>query len=244
MRPPGGESCARRLRAAAALMAALGTASPASAAGPRILDFGGLSWTVRRTAGPSAPGPNHFRDSEDQVRTDEAGRLVLSVRKRGEIWTACEIIARRATGYGTYRFDVDGGARGLDPGIVFGFFTWDPNPGFHNREIDIELSRWGDPEGPDGWFTVQPYERPGNQESFRLPPASVYRLEMRWTPESVSFECRADGREVRAWTFRGEVPDPGKTRIRFNLWLFRGSPPAGPGPYEVVVTGFSFVPGT
>lgn len=240
---PGRRDIPGPSRAAVVFLAALAAAAPAFAAGPRILDFGGLSWTVRRTAGPSAPGPNIFRDSEDQVRTDDAGRLVLSVRKREETWTACEIIARKATGYGTYRFDLDGGARNLDPGIVFGFFTWDPNPGLHNREIDIELSRWGDPGGPDGWFTVQPYERPGNQDSFRLPPASSYRFEMRWEPGSVSFSCRAEGREVRAWTFRGEVPDPGKARIRFNLWLFRGAPPAGPGPYEVVVSDFEFVPG-
>jgi len=233
----------RLLRLAAALLTALAAAAPASAAGPRILEFGGLSWTVRRTAGPSAPGPNVFRDSEDQVRIDEEGRLVLSVLRRGEFWTASEIIARSATGYGTYRFEVEGSARSLDPGIVFGFFTWDPNPGLHNRELDIELSRWGDPEGPEGWFTVQPYDRPGNQDSFRLPPASVYRFEMRWEPGSVSFTSRADGREVRAWTFRGEVPDPGKARVRFNLWLFRGAPPAGPGPYEVVVSDFEFTPG-
>lgn len=247
MSPPGrvldGAGILVSARAAVVFLAALAAAVPASAAGPRILEFGGLSWTVRRTTSPSAPGPNLFRDTEAQVRVDPAGRLILSVLKRPEGWTACEIIARRATGYGTYSFEVGGGARDLDPGIVFGFFTWDPNPGLQNREIDIELSRWGDPGGPDGWFTVQPYEQPGNQDSFRLPPASVYRFEMRWEPGSVSFACRAEGRVVRAWTFRGEVPDPGKARIRFNLWLFNGEAPAGPGPYEVVVSNFGFVPG-
>jgi hypothetical protein len=32
--------------------------------------------------------------------------------------------------------------------IAFGLFTWDDHAGEHHREIDNELSRWGDPSGP------------------------------------------------------------------------------------------------
>jgi len=232
----------RFFKVAVAVCALFMAAAPASAAGPRDIEFGGMIWGLRQTAGPVDPGPNTFSNAEDQVWVDAGGKVHLTLRKRGEVWTASELMAKKDAGYGTYRFSVSPSVRTLDSNIVFGFFTWDKAPEAFNRELDIEISRWGMADGPDGWFTVQPYDMVGNQYSFRMLPASLYTFEMKWEKGKVEYRLHADGKQVETWSFSGAVPDPGRARLRMNLWLFRGKAPAGPGPYEVIVSDFSYVP--
>lgn len=209
---------------------------------PRDIRFGGMLWGLRQTAGPVEPGPSTFSNRADQVWVDELDHVHLAIRKRGDIWTASEIMAKRDAGYGTYRFTVSGALKELDPNIVFGFFTWDKNPEAFNREIDIEISRWGEDAGPDAWFTVQPYDVEGNQHSFVLPEASSYTFELRWHRDSIEFALYCGSALIERWSYPGNVPDPGHARLRINFWLFRGREPTGPGPYEVIVSDFSYNP--
>jgi hypothetical protein len=218
------------------LFASLGT----SGAQPRDIEFGGIPWGLRQTAGPVDPGPNTFSNAPDQVWVDEQGRAHLTLQKRGDVWVASEMMAKRDAGYGTYRFTVSGALNELDPNIVFGFFTWDKSPEAFNREIDIEISRWGDAGGPNGWFTVQPYDVPGNQHSFFLPGADAYTFEMRWEKDAVEYALFCGGNVCERWRYSGTVPEPGRARLRINLWLFHGRVPLGPGPYEVIVSDFSY----
>lgn len=210
----------------------------------RSMEFAGMSWSIRQTAGPSAPGPTTFSNAPDQVWIDSQGRLHLSVALRDGVWTGSEIAARRDTGYGTYRFDMDASKlRSLDPNLVFGFFTWDVRAlDAFNREIDIEISKWGNPSSPCGWFTVQPYDREGNQHSFYLPAGEILTFEMKWEPGSVTFVVFADGKEKTRWRHTDQVPDPGRARLRINFWTFQGKAPKGTGPYEVVLWNLSYVP--
>jgi hypothetical protein len=212
------------------------------AAGPRDLEFGGMLWGLRQTAGPVDPGPNTFSNAEEQVWVDEKGRAHLTLQKRQDTWFASEMMAKKDAGYGTYRFTASSSLKDLDPNIVFGFFTWDRNPGVFNREIDIEISRWGDKDGRDGWFTVQPYDVPGNQYSFLLPQADSYTFELKWEKNRIEYSLIAGGVIQETWTYTKTVPDPGRARLRINLWLFRGKPPAGPGPYEVIISDYTFTP--
>ncbi len=218
------------------------TEAQGASQGPRDVEFGGFPWGLRQTSGPVDPGPNTFSNAQDQVWVDQEGKAHLRLQEKGGVWFASEMMAKRDAGYGTYRFTASSSLRSLDPNIVFGFFTWDRNPGEFNREMDIEISRWGETEGPDLWFTVQPYDRPGNQFSSRLPRAPAYDFEMRWLKDRVEFSLSVLGKKVESWVYSGEVPDPGRARLRINLWLFRGRAPQGPGPYEVVVSGFSYEP--
>ncbi len=213
----------------------------AYAASPRDIIFGGIAWGLRQTSGPVDPGPNTFSNSYDQVWVDEQGSVHLTLQKRDNVWTASEMMAKKDAGYGTYRFTVSSSESSLDPNIVFGFFTWDKAPEAFNREIDIEISRWGVKDGPNGWFTVQPYDVPGNQHAFNLPKAASYTFEMRWDKGLVEFVLYCDGKLSEYWKYAGRVPEPGRARLRINLWLFRGKAPQGPGPYEVVISDFSYV---
>ncbi len=229
--------------------------APLAAESPRDISFGGMMWGLRQTAGPTEPGPNTFSNLPDQVWVDAQGRVHLTLQKRNGVWTASEMMAKRDTGYGTYRFTLSGALKALDPNIVFGFFTWDKAPEAFNREIDVELSRWGDEAGPDVWFTVQPYDVAGNQHSFELPAAQSYTFELRWQKDVVDFalfrdvEAYADAdaaattaTPVARWSYHGAIPDPGRARLRINLWLFQGRAPKGSDPYEVVVSDFSYAP--
>ena len=237
----------RRRRPAPVLawaLAILGLAAgpAATMAGAADLQFAGMAWGLRKTAGPTDPGPNTFESAPDHIWVDAEGALHLTFRKKGDVWYATEAMAKKDTGYGAYRFELSGSAGALDPNIVFGFFTWDRNAPPYNRELDIEISKWGDAAKQALWFTVQPYDVPGRQAAFALPPAKRYAFEMRWEPGSVSYEAWADGASLASWRFSGDVPEPGRARLRLNMWLFRGQAPMGPGPYEVVVSNFSFKP--
>jgi len=210
---------------------------------PRDIVFAGMTWGLRNTAGPSEPGPNVFSNRSDQVWVDEIGRLHLTVQQRGDIWTASEVMAKRDTGYGTYRCSVSGALKDLDPSIVFGFFTWDNKASeAFNREIDFEIARWGVKENPDGWFTVQPYIVQGNQYSFVLPNANSYTFEIIWLKDSVEFKLFLGDQVAERWMYTGNVPAPGRARLRINLWLHQGRAPRDSSFYEVIVSDLSYMP--
>jgi hypothetical protein len=81
------------------------------------------------------------------------------------------VVLNRSLGYGTYTFVVRETA-GIDPNAVLGLFLWDPVAfRIHNRELDIEISRWGDPKNSNSQFVVQPYSRPGNLGDSGFPAA-------------------------------------------------------------------------
>lgn len=230
-------------RSVVQILSALLLAVPVLAANPRDIDFAGITWGLRQNSSPANPGPTAFSNAENQVWVDEGGKLHITLQKRSGVWTGAELMAKQDARYGTYRFDVGGSLHDLDPNIVFGFFTWDSKASEKfNREIDIEIARWNVPQGKPGWFTVQPYDKAGNQHSFDLPPASLYSFEMRWEPGAVSFACHGDGKTLASWRFEGAVPDPGRARLRINLWLFKGRAPAGPGPYEIVLSNLRYEP--
>lgn len=208
----------------------------------RDIDFGGVRWGLRQTSGPVEPGPNTFGNQEDQVWVDELGHAHLTLQKRGDTWVASEMMAKEDMGYGTYCFTVSGDIGALDPNIVFGFFTWDKSSEDFNREIDIEISRWGAPAGPDTWFTVQPYDLSGNQHSFFLPKNTSYTFELLWRKDEIVYRLTSGGVIVEQWRYTGSIPDPGRARLRINLWLFQGRKPEGAAiSYEVVVSDFSYV---
>ncbi|MCX8012907.1 MAG: hypothetical protein N3A02_01285, partial [Rectinema sp.] len=43
----------------------------------RVIDFAGMSWSIRQTTGPSNPGPTTFSNAPDQIWIDSQGRLHL-----------------------------------------------------------------------------------------------------------------------------------------------------------------------
>jgi hypothetical protein len=211
----------------------------------RTIVFSGYEWVVKSSQHRVGPGPNVF--SHDNVNVDAAGRLRLRIARRGDTWTSAEISSRRAFGYGTFRFTVVAGPR--DPQAVLGLFTWDEDASDqYYREIDIEISRWGDPDNPNAQCIVQPSRRPGNTIRFEMSEGPAVH-EFTWTrhgvsclsqlmyaleePSTPSFFHRHDLRES---------PPEGRANARINLWLFDGLPAVSGAAVEAIVERFEFIP--
>lgn len=208
-------------------------------------------WIVKYAADRRGPGPNYFSDSEKNVWVDDQDRLHLRITHRDGKWQCAEIISKRTFGYGTYTFDLDCSVEGLDPNIILGLFTWSDAPEYAHREIDIEISRWGDADNKDAQFVVQPYDAPEHMRRFRLPgglKSSTHSF--KWLRNVVSFRTmvgdastRTDKNDViHQWDCVKDVPQTGDENARMNLWLMRGQPPMSGEEAEIVVRGFEFVP--
>lgn len=210
----------------------------------RIIEFSGHRWQVKHTLpGQWGPGPNFFSDSKDNVRVDEKGRLHLQIRKNalGQ-WTCAEVISEESFGYGNYRFDIECLVKPLNENVVFGMFTWETNKEVNNREIDFEVSRWGEKgDENNAQFVIQPYQHKGNLKRFYAPLFDCNTsFQWIWKKDALDFFAFTSVSEIAAWSYSGGGrPEPGKEKVRLNLWLFRGNSPSDGSEVEVVVKGFS-----
>ncbi|MES2958984.1 MAG: glycoside hydrolase family 16 protein [Pseudomonadota bacterium] len=218
-------------------------AAAAAAASARTINFSGITWIVKSSGGELwGPGPNNFSDAESNVSVDAQGRLHLRITHENGIWKSAEVIAQKSLGYGTYRFTIDSDVAGLDPNVVLGLFTWNDDPAFDHREIDIEFSRWGNPFDPtNAQYTVQPYTVSANLQRWTLNPGyGQTSHSFRWTKNSIVFESLFAGSTLKSWNYtrRAGVPKPGGENPRINLWLFRGAAPQNGLPVEVIISRF------
>ncbi|HWS99441.1 MAG TPA: glycoside hydrolase family 16 protein [Pyrinomonadaceae bacterium] len=249
----------KKALAACAALAALAGATCCRSAAPapqavqgnssavRRIQFSGYEWVVKSSEGRVGPGPNYFSDGGDNVTVDDRGRLHLRLTERDGRWYCAEVVSARSFGYGTYRFYLDTPAEALDPQAVLGMFTWNDDPAYNHREIDIEVSRWGRADNQNGQFVVQPYTRPTNVVRFQIPAGLRATTHLfTWRPDGVfaqSFKGHAaapePGSVIRQHNFTQGIPRAGGENARINLWLLAGRPPRA-GEQEVVVSKFEF----
>jgi hypothetical protein len=217
---------------------------------PRMIQFSGYDWKVKASTRRVGPGPNYFSDSTDNVWVDNRG-LHLRITQRNGNFYAAEVVSDRSFGYGTYRFRVGSNTDNLDPRAVLGLFTWSDAPEFHHREIDVEISRWGQPENDDCQFVLQPYRRAGNMVRFRLPrglDGSTHSF--KWSRGSLFCQSLRGSKAeptdaaavIKQHTFAAGLPEPGGENARINLWLLGGRPPLDGKEHEVIISRFEHVP--
>lgn len=234
------------------LFSALATAI-ALPAHARTLEFGGLSWEVRKD-GKGGPGPNRWDDAN--VWLDDTGALHLKISHVGDRWYCAELETTQALGFGTYQFWLDSRIDNLPPSVVLGLFDYttpDVGPDGTN-EIDIEFSRWGNPKWPNGNYTVYP-AKPGKPEAhvaFEITNRSresTHRFIR--SPTAVSFQSlkgrqNGDKGQYHAWTFAPANPEARVPQaplpVHLNLWLSKGVPPQDGQEVELVIRDFRFVP--
>jgi len=227
---------------------------------PRTVEFSGYTWELRRSDGLEGPGPNRYLDNRRTVWVDDAGDLHLKVWGRGGSWYCAEVILTESLGYGTYIFETVGEIDGMDPSVILGMFTYDHDPAYDHREIDIEYGRFGSANGPNAQFVLQPFEIPGNRlqfDSSLTGPEATHAFS--WMPDDIAFAgfsghrgtdiekaagsaaglAAALGTADHSWVFRGNVPPPGAERVHLNLWLYQSESPAR--DHEVIFRSFRFV---
>jgi hypothetical protein len=212
-----------------------------------FVDFSGFRWRVRKV--PSDRGSTVNPYSPDNVYTDRSGALHLRIIKRDQHWTCSEVNLTRSLGYGTYSFTVEDTSR-FEPAVVFSIFTWDYSTKQDNDgEVDINMTRWGDPTAHNAEFVIQPPVVPANISRF-MAPAGRLRQTIVWEPGRVTMvtapaSAQAGASVIAQHVFTSEVPVPGVESIRMALYVYRnpnGETPDLQHPAEVVVDQFQYMP--
>lgn len=207
--------------------------------------FSGLTWRVRWKPSDRGGTPNSYRP--ENVYVDEAGALHLQVVKRDQQWTCSEVNLTRSLGYGTYSFTVEDSSK-LEAPVVFGMFIWDYSTDQpSNREFDIEVSRWGEPDRQNAQFVLQPNYGVMNLSRFAA-PAGKLKHTIVWEPGRLTMMTSRllPGEPiVYKHTFTSGVPGPGSESVRMTLYVYwngKGEPASLHHTAEVVVDRFQFLP--
>jgi hypothetical protein len=208
------------------------------------LMFDGYQWNIRETASTPGGTPNNYDPAN--AWTDGRGFLHMRIRANPAqgTWTSAEVNLNRSLGYGSYRFVVRN-VGSLDDSAVFSMLTWDDlGP---DREMDIEISRWGDPHASNGQFVIQPYYIPAN--TFRFPaPSGRATFMLRWEEDRARFKAfrgavaRWDAPAAGGHVFTSGVPAAGNETVHLNLYVFGGTREPKLSNAEVVVEKFEYLP--
>jgi hypothetical protein len=247
-----------------------------------LIPFAGQQWeTTDNEALALYPGPCWFSQNNEFV--DGSGNMHLTITQDSSGFWHCAQVAvppqpqqgqqlPQTYGYGTYKFNLASAVDGLDPNVVFGLFTWSDDPAYagpyspwsnspqggipSHSELDVEFSRWGDPNNPyNAQFVVQPYTNDGARHQFLIPPGyNNLTVIINWFPDGISFQVQdPNGNILATYNYAGAVPPPGDNggwlgpvpslqQVRLNLWLFNGNPPQNGRGAEVVISGFVYLP--
>jgi hypothetical protein len=136
----------------------------------------------------------------------------------------------------------------LEPAAVLGMYTWDDRGEEQNhREIDIEISRWGDVASQNAQYVIQPYYVPANVARFSM-PSGVVTHSFSWKPGQVEFKTvRGSGVDnkssvVAEHLFKSGIPTPGSESIHLNLYVFRNTQSPLQNGAEVIIEKFEYLP--
>jgi hypothetical protein len=211
----------------------------------KTIQFSGYEWNVRATASERGGRVSSYDPSN--AWTDPAGVLHLRIANKAGKWTCAEVSLARSLGYGSYRIVVRETSQ-LEPSVVLSMFTWDdlgvdPN----HRELDVEISRWGDPHSKNAQYVVQPYYVPANVARFSAPSGPL-SLSFRWEPGKASFRSNQSagaakqGRLIAEHVFTSGVPLPGSELVHLNLYIFGNAQDPIRNQTEVVIDKFEYLP--
>jgi hypothetical protein len=215
----------------------------------QTISFSGYSWEVKQSESPMGPGGNYWSNNMENVRVDENGYLHLKLTYRNGKWYCPEISTIQTLGYGTYTFYANSRIDSLDKNVVLGLFAYKDD----NHEVDIELTKWGNSIGNNGWFTVQPppYIAGQNQKSFNIQLTGDYSTHsFEWTQYGTSFKSihghyspdSAPQENIIQSFVSTSNPNAEGAKAHINLWLLNANPPSNGENVEVIISQFEFIP--
>lgn len=240
-RPP---NTFRTLPASGGSVLAVGSVSadPSSVKPLRSIHFSGYDWAVSQLASDRHGAPHEYLLSN--VDVDSSGSLHLRVTKHEDGWTCSEVSLPRSLGYGRYILSIEN-AQNLEPATVFDMFTWDQDGTDQDRrEVDSELTRWGDPNAKDGEYTVQPFFRPTNTYRYEAGPRPR-TLTMLWQRGTVKFSTTNSNdldASIAEHTFVADVPSPQTESVHLNLCTFDYGKLKESADAEIVLKSFRYLP--
>jgi hypothetical protein len=217
----------------------------------RKINFSGYNWIVKTSTIPVGPGPNYFSDSEELAFVDDSGFVHLKILEKQGKWLCSEIICTEIFGYGTYIFYLSSRVDEINENAVLGLFTWSDIYDYHHREIDIEFSRWSNPDNLNSQYVVQPWENPLNMHRFNTELAELNSTHIfTWNKDSIHFQSFKGHHQyppnksylINEWKYKAkDIPIPGNENVRINLWLFNGIKPSDEKEVEIVLKKFEFI---
>src|SRR3984885_6170346 len=229
----------------AAVETVKGTGS-AQIAPTKPLKFSGYDWNVRTIAGDRG-GLNNLYDA-DNAWTDSTGALHLRMKKRDGRWSCAEVELSQSLGYGTYILVVRDVTH-LEPAAVLSLNTFDDWGGDqHFRELDIEMSRWGDADNKNNaQYGVQPFYSPGNLAPFTVPAGTLTHV-MHWEAGRASFKTLRGSSVspaapvVSEHVFTSQVPTPGQEKFQLLFYVIESQKYPLQKENEVVIEKFEYLP--
>jgi hypothetical protein len=210
----------------------------------RTLHFSGYEWEIRGL--PSTRGGTANTYDPANAWTDEDGGLHLRIAQGLGQWTCAEVNLTRSLGYGSYLFDVRDVSQ-LEPATVLSLFTWDDTSSDpEHREMDMEISRWGDPANKNAQYVIQPYYVPANVVRFTSPSGPL-TYSFRWEPGRVSFRTVRKSAQVAdvpvsESAFTSGVPMPGGESVHMDLYVYGRGKSSLTRDSEVVIEKFEYLP--
>ena len=212
----------------------------AKTAAPAIIHFSGYDWEVRHQ--PSERGGTLNPYDPANVWLDSTGALHLRTTRQRDAWAGAEVQLTHSLGHGSYRFTVRDISH-LDPATALTLYTRDESAADqNNREIDIEISRWGEPAAAkNAQYVVPPFNEPANVVRFTA-PAGPLTYSFVWEPGRVFFRTMRDAAAISQHEFTSNVPAPGGESARMNLYVYGRARTPAKSPSEVVVDKFEYLP--
>jgi hypothetical protein len=207
------------------------------------IQFSGYAWKAVNATSERNGVPNAYDPAN--VSTDSKGSLHLQIIRKENHWTCSNVVLTHSFGYGTYVFSLEDVSH-LPPAAVLTLYTWDDLGAEQNhREMDIEISRWGDPGSKNAQFVMQPYYVPENVARFAAPSGPVtYSFD--WEPDRASFRAargEASKRDAIAdHAFTSGIPSPGDESVSMNFCAFGPSKVPLKHNAEVVIDSFQYLP--
>jgi hypothetical protein len=219
---------------------------PTQSAPTKPLHFSGYDWEVRTIASDRG-GLNNLYDG-DNAWTDASGALHLRMKRKADRWSCAEVVLTRSLGYGTYIVVVRDTSH-LEPAAVLSMNTFDDFGGDqHYRELDVEISRWGDAASKNNaQYGVQPFYVPGNVAPFTAPSGTLTHS-MHWESGRASFKTvggssiHAGAPVVSEHVFTSGVPSPGQEKVQLFFYVVASDKHPLQNETEVVIEKFEYLP--
>lgn len=211
----------------------------------KIIKFSGYDWKIRTISSDRGGAMNYYDPAN--VWTDEKGFLHLRIRRKQDHWTCAEISLTRSLGYGNYNLVVQDISQ-LEPAAVLSMFTWDDlEAGQNHREMNIEITRWGDPSNKNLRYVVQPFYVPANVAQFPIPRGTLIHS-LNWKPGRAEFKTAAgfgsdkNSKIISEYTFASSVPAAGGETVHLILYVFGYSKQPLQKEAEVIIEKFEYLP--
>ncbi|HUT59485.1 MAG TPA: SUMF1/EgtB/PvdO family nonheme iron enzyme [Phycisphaerae bacterium] len=216
------------------------------------IQFAGRQWDVEHNVPRSTP---YDSGSPESVWTDSQGRLHLKIRRSGDgNWLCAEVMLPDPLGYGRYLFKVATNTEELHAQTVAAMFLYQDD----NHEIDVEMTRWNDPNAS---YSCQFVTQPPSVETmkrFKLDLAGDYSTHfIDWLPDSIYWQSNhghydnppssKDAGMISSFFYdrtQGDsIPTDGNVHISFWIYTEGGAIPVSTEltDQEIVIADFRFL---